>query len=111
MSEKAKENVLRAEGKVDAAGNVKQEEKPMVDPIDKSLQVRIKAGNVQQTVKDDKNKGGDDTVFKLKLKGAIPALKEAKKDPTNKGNADAVANPTNVQKVVKQPPCEIELSL
>ena len=37
MSEKAKENVLRADGKVDAAGNVKAEEKPMVDPIDKSL--------------------------------------------------------------------------
>jgi hypothetical protein len=37
---------------------------------------------VQETVKDDKNKG-DDTIFKLKLKGAIPVLAESKKDPTN----------------------------
>jgi len=37
---------MRNDGKVDAAGNIKAEEKPFVDPIDKSLAIRLKAGNL-----------------------------------------------------------------
>lgn len=37
ISEQAKKNVAIAEGRVDAQGNVIEEEKPKVDPIDKAI--------------------------------------------------------------------------
>lgn len=59
-------------------------EKPIVDPIEKSLKLREKDGNIQNVVKSAKSEE-DTTVFKLKLKGSIPELQQKKVDPTMVG--------------------------
>ena len=109
ISEAAKENVLKQAGKVDSAGNIVVEDKPKPDPIEKSLALRVKSGgNLQGVVKEDKK--DEEVVFKLRMKGDKPVLKEAPRDPTNVGVAEAQANPVP-EKEVKAPPCEIEKSL
>ena len=50
------------------------------DEIDTSLQARLAAGSYTSTV-PNKDKKTDEVVFKLKIKGALPKLKQAAEDP------------------------------
>lgn len=59
---------IMAGAKVDASGNVIEEQKPKPDPIDKSLAVRLKGGSLTNVVVD-KTKKDTDVLFKLKIKG------------------------------------------
>ena len=63
-----------------------EEEKPKVDPVDKSLQLRLKGGSLTNVVVN-KDKKTDEIVFKLRIKGGQPKLAEARKDPS-----EAMAN-------------------
>ena len=69
-------------------------DKPQTDPIEKSLKLREKEGNLQSVVKNAKQP--EESVFKLKLKGAIPELKSKPVDPTNKGTAASASVAANV---------------
>lgn len=77
--------------------------------IDISLASRKEAGSLTSTV-PNKDKTNVDKVFKFKLTGEIPKLKEAKADVSmqKKGeNGEIIASPSKK----KLPPCSIDLSL
>lgn len=72
-----------AEGKVGADGNVIEEVKPMVDPVDKATQARLKSGALNNVVANkDGKKPVEETVFKLRVKGGQPKIADARKDPS-----------------------------
>lgn len=66
-----------AGAKVDATGNVIEEEKPKPDPIDKSIAVRTKGGSPITNVVVDKTKK-EAEAFKLKVKGGQPKIAAAR---------------------------------
>jgi hypothetical protein len=50
ITEHATKAIAIAEGRVDAAGNIIEEVKPKVDPVEKSLQLRLKGGALTNVV-------------------------------------------------------------
>ena len=79
ISEEAKHNFAKLEGKVDDTGKIIVV-KP--DPIDKSLSLRHAQAGRSYTNVVKATKPAEEPVFKLKLSGTVPAPKEAPKDPT-----------------------------
>mgnify|MGYP004560893885 CR=1 FL=1 len=71
-----------AGAKVDASGNIIEEEKPKPDPIDKSLALRIKEGALTNIVADKTKKKDTEITFKLKLKGTQPKISAVREDPS-----------------------------
>jgi hypothetical protein len=69
ISAEANKNIAFAEGRVDAVGNVIEEVKPMVDPVDKAIQARLKSGALNNVVVNKDKKPVEEIVFKLKVKG------------------------------------------
>jgi hypothetical protein len=70
ISAEAIKVVAIAEGRVDAEGNMIEEVKPIVDPVDKAMQARLKSGAVNNVVVVNKDKKSvEETVYKLKVKG------------------------------------------
>ena len=98
-----------AGAKVDAAGNVVEEQKPQPDPIDKSLASRLKGGSLTNVVVD-KTKKDTTTAFKLKIKGGQPKISAIRKDPAEAQAAAVAEKEAEVQKMMKTA-CEIDLSL
>jgi hypothetical protein len=88
ITDQAKKANAIEEGRTDAAGNVIEEEKPKPDPVDKSLQQRLKGGSLTNVVPSKDKKGAEEVVFKLRIKGGQqPKIGEARKDPS-----EAMAN-------------------
>ena len=58
-----------AGAKVDASGNVVENEKPKPDPIELSLAKRLKEGALTNVVTEPSKKKDTEVSFKLKLKG------------------------------------------
>ena len=56
----------------------------MPDPIEKSIQLRIKEGSNTSVVPNYEKKGTEIAISKLKLVGEIPKAAEIKRDPTMK---------------------------
>jgi len=116
MTQEAMDNVQRQAGNTDAAGNILVVEAPKPDPVDKSLALRIKSGNLTNQVPVTKTTGSPlkkakepvEIVFKLRQKGSDAVLAEAKRDASLIGEA-AAAEPIVPEK--KYPPCAMELSL
>jgi hypothetical protein len=91
VTDEAKINNAKESGKLDAgavtwsgaaqAALAMADVKPQPDPIDKSLQSRVKAG-AMTTVVPNKDKKEEVAVMKLKLVNDIPKVPEIKKDPT-----------------------------
>lgn len=101
-------------GKAAAAAGPKKEEKPAEDPIDKSLALRIKDGNLQNTIKPKAGAKDEEVVWKLKLSGAGPDLelaKENKNAAPEKNHPAAQAARKSVVSDMKGLGCEIESSL
>ena len=71
-----------AGAKVDAAGNVMEDEKPKPDPIDKSLGTRLKEGSLTSVIIDKTKKKDTEVVFKLKIKGGQPKISGVREDPS-----------------------------
>ena len=98
------------EGKVDAKGNVIQDDKQKPDPIDKAIQSRMKGGSLTNVVQSKDKKGDDEIVFKLKIKGGQPKIGEARKDPAA-AMANAAAEKEAEQAKLVKTPCIIDVSL
>mmetsp|Transcript_9365 Transcript_9365/g.14221 ORF Transcript_9365/g.14221 Transcript_9365/m.14221 type:complete len:343 (+) Transcript_9365:263-1291(+) len=103
VSEEAKRNNARETGKSEEPAELKAE-----DPIEKSLQSRVKAGSNTTVVPNKVKK--EETVTKFKLVNDIPKAAEIKRDPTMRPPKQILERQETEKAQAKQP-CQIDDSL